>query len=92
MKITQPMLDALRKLDGHEIRGNTINTGERLHILNWLTVKALYRRGLLTYTGEHCWAEQYSVDGELMHRYTVPVYVMSETGKEALVQAKSEVA
>lgn len=91
MKLTPPMQDALHKLGTHEIHGNTINTGERLHTIPWNTVKALYRRGMLTHVREHCWAEQYNAQGELMHRYTVHVYVLSDAGKETLARAESEV-
>lgn len=88
MKLTPAMQSALRKLNGHEIHGNHINDGEHLYSLNTWTVRALHQRGLIMHTRDHCWGEQYSAQGELVERYIVPVFVLTETGKEALQTLK----
>lgn len=88
MKLTQPMQDALRKLEGHEIHGNSINDGEHLHHFNTWTVRALHQRGLIIHTRDHCWGEQFNAQGELVNRHIVPVFVLTEAGKETLQTLK----
>ena len=85
------MIEILKMLADHpqnEIHGSSIIDNKEFQLLTFSkhTVEALYRRGLITYEGEHQWGASYDNQGNVTHRYTNPIYRISDEGRKVLEQ------